>query len=442
MKIGIKHLVVTGVVVGGMTLTPLVMAYASSPPSTVSSPGILYVSHAGSPSNTDANCSDATYTSVQSAISAAPAGATVYLCDTTPFTESVVITQSVKLTGVPGATIQSSGSPNTTFFSSQGLQTPNSVVTVLGGANVVIRGLTIEGPFNNAGCSVQDFGILQLGAGLTQILNDSVENIGAADQQGLGGCQYGVGIEIGSEYWPTDTGSYPGTLVNFTGDANVLGTTVSGYQKNGVTADGPGTTIQIDHLTANGGGPTNVIGRNGLQISDGATGKVYNSYLFGNEYTGTGFNGSAAGILVYGGCGSPTSNGVVIRHNVLVDNDMGVYDGNFNASCSAGASSPTNNQVVNNMVVKSNGETNNAPTADAAGNNYTSYQVGIADTGDGDQIHGNMIYGTPTGTTDAAYGPVTTPNGPFLDPLDLVTFPPTNVSALNNVFDGQPLPNS
>ena len=441
MKSSLRRALATGLVGGVLVMVPAATVSADS--QVASSQQTVYVSHTASANNNDSSCANAAFLTVQSAVDAVNPGGTVYLCDATPFEESVVVNQSVNITGVPGATIQSSGAPTTTFFSSQGLQTPNSVVTVLGNANVDISGITIEGPFTNTGgCEVQDYGILQLGTGYVQIANDVVQNIGASDQVNLGGCQYGVAIEIGSEYWPTSAGAYPGSVVNFPGNALVQDTTVSGYQKNGITADGPGTQIQVNGLVANGGGQTSVIGRNGVQISDGATGIVQNSEIYANEYTGTGFNGSAAGVLVFGGCGSPLSVNVKIIHNRITNNDIGVYDGNFSADCSTGATSPTNNQVINNYISKSDGETNSAPTSDVNGNAYSAYQVGIADTGYNDLIQSNTIVGTlTTNGSDSAYGPATTADAPFLDAMDFITYPPTNVSARNNTFDGQRLPN-
>ena len=406
---------------GTLTITPP----GPPPPPPPPGPHTVYVAQGASPNASDTSCGAASYSSVQAALNAVTPGGTVYLCDTTPFVESVVITQSVTLTGVSGATIQSPGAPSTTFFSSQGLETPNSVVTVLGNANVTINGLTLEGPFNNAGCGGDDFGILQLGTGQLQISNDVVENIGAADQAGLGGCQYGVAIQIGREYWPEATGSGYATP-DFPGNAQIIDTTVSGYQKNGVTADGPGTYVQINGLTANGGGPTDLIARNGIQISRGATGQVQNSYIFGNEYTG---NGDAAdsGILVYGGCGDPLSTNVHITNNVLVNNDASVVLDDLSPSCTTSATSPTNNRVANNLIVKSDGDTNQV------------YQAGIAVVGDGDQIQNNTILGTVVGSTDTAFGPATSPV--FLQPIDLST-PPIDAQLHNNTFDGTQLPNS
>ena len=396
----------------------------------------VFVSHSAVAGASDKSCSSAAYSSVQEAINAAPAGGFVYLCGTTPFSESVAIQSRIELGGDPGAALQaptSDATPATTFFSSQGLQTPNSVVTVLGNANVQIEGLTIEGPFQNAGCGGDDFGVLQVG-GRLQMNGDRVLNVGAADQTDLGGCQYGVGIQVGREYWPNLGGTY--NVVDFVGNAEIQDTTVAGYQKNGITADGPGSKVDLRTNTIDGGGPTATIARNGIQISRGATGHVQNDTIDNNEYTGPGSSASATGVLVYGGCGDPLSTNVHIQNNTVVNNDAGIDLSNSNSACTASATSPTDVQVSNNLVMKTNGETNASPFQDQNGNSYTGYQVGIADAGDSDQVHDNQVIGTIAGSgNDTAFGPQTAPGGVFLAPIDIQTYPPVNSQIHNNTFD-------
>ncbi|HVB05735.1 MAG TPA: hypothetical protein VNF07_05760 [Acidimicrobiales bacterium] len=369
----------------------------------------------------------------------------MYLCGTTPFVESVAIEdKALELTGDAGASIvaPASAAAPTTFFSDQGLQTPNAVVTVIGDDNVEISGLTISGPFQNTGCGGDDYGVLQVASGDPGHLsldNDVVQNIGAASQASLGGCQYGVGIEIGRRYWPNLSGASGGfNIVNFAGDANVRGTSVSGYQKNGITADGPGSNVEVDGSTVNGGGQTALIARNGIQISRGAGGEVHGSTVAANEYTGPGGFASATGLLVYGGCGDPLSVGVKVHDDTFSNNDSGVVIGDYSAdpNCVASATTPTDNEIHGNSIDKTDGETNHSPFTDAAGNAYTGYQVGIADTGNSDTIHDNTITGTIVGGADTAYGPQTAPGGNFLAPIDLQTYPAVNAKVHDNRFDG------
>ena len=396
---------------------------------------VLYVSHTATPSNSGHSCATAAYTSVQAAVTAAPGGATVYLCGTTPFVGSVVIqTKPLRLTGDPGAAIAAgdgsaaTGIPATTFFSSRGLVTPHSVVTVLGAQEVSIAGITVEGPFFS-GCAGDQFGVLQLGSGLLRLTGDQVQQIRGL-HTATWGCQSGVAVQIGREYWPQAAGTFG--VEDFTGNADIVHTTVTTYQKNGITADGPGTRVAIVGSTVSGNGPTIHTAQNGIQISRGATGQVHNDTISGNECQVVIPTGVATGILVFGGAGTPLSTDVQVHNDTLVNNDVGIDVAEYNATGTAGATSSTDNQVHNNTVTKSDGDTNRA---DFSG--YTSYQAGIADSGNGDQVHNNTITGTVVTGADAAYGPETKSGGPFLVPMTVATG--TGLMVHSNTFDGAAL---
>jgi len=439
----------------GFTLATVAIAIAAAVAAgglsiTAFAGGTLYVSHSGIAGASDTNCNTAAYSSVQTAINAATNGSQVYLCGTVPYLESVVIqNKQVNLTGDPGAALKApaNAAAPTTFFSSQNLQTPNSIVTVIGNVNVQINGLIIEGPFENTSCAGDDFGVLQIKGGQLQMNNDKVLNIEAADQEGLGGCQYGVGVQIGRYYWPVVTGtgndgfSDGYNIVNFTGNAQIQNTAVSGYQKNGITADGQVSQIQVQATTVDGGGLNAMIGRNGIQIGRGATGQVHNDSVNNNEYTGPGSFASATAVLVFGGCqqtsgGGPLSVGVQVHDNTLKNNDSGVVFSNFDPTCATAPSQQTNGQTHDNTVSKGDGETNHSPYTDENGNNYTGYQVGVADTGNNDQVHDNHMTGTVIDGIDTAYGPQTTPGGNFLAPVDIQTYPPINTQVHDNTLDG------
>lgn len=425
-----------------VALAAAMAALAGAPAAAAADPGQphgdLYVSHTAMAGSADTSCATAAYSSVQDAVDAAQPGGTVYVCGTIPYQESVLVQKDLTLTGDRGATIQApmtDAMPNTTFFLDQGLQTPNSILTVLGDVNVRVEGLTLEGPFYNSGCAPDDFGVLQIGGGRLQLISDQVLDVQAADQSGLGGCQTGVAIQIGRRYWPNSSGGF--NVVDFVGDAQIAGTTVAGYQKNGITVDGPGSEAAISGSTLDGGGQTTEIARNGIQISRGASAEINGNSVNDNEYSGTAANAAATGILVYGGCGDPLSVGVQIHNNSLHNNDAAIELAEYDPTCSTAPSSRTGNEVHQNTISKTDGETDHSPFTDQFGSSYTGYQVGIADTGNGDQIHNNEITGTVVGGTDTAYGPQTTPGGPFLAPIDIQTYPPIGSHVHNNTYDGQ-----
>jgi len=388
----------------------------------------LYVNHIAGVNDT--SCSDAGYTSVQAAVNAAQNGDTVYICDTTPYTEQVIITKAITLTGVSGATIQAPPVFTTNpsrlppQFTTDNLFIPQAIVIVWGtGSNANIVGLHITGPITSTGgCAADEYGVLVIANGKATLNNDHVTDIHDANPA-LYGCQFGVGIQVGREYWPlADFSNF--VVEDFVGRATITKTTVTGYQKNGITVDGPGSKANITKSTVEGAGRYNDFGnniaQNGIQISRGAVGMVESNYVSDNAYTGS-RPASSAGILVFGGCGDPLSIGVEVEGNVLSNNDVGIYLNNYSAdpNCTAPAPVKTNDKALNNSI-SNNAVTNMGPYTAANGSTYTGYQAGIDDVGNNDLISHNTIAGI--GYTPAR----TTPGGPFVIPIDTISFPTTH----------------
>ena len=262
--------------------------------------------YVGATAGKDTSCASPGYTSVQAAVNAAKPGDTVYLCGTTPFPGPVDVTKSITLTGSAGATISApatwptSPEPLPPQFASDGLFAPQALVLAWGqGVHVTIKGLTIAGPLpGNGGCAEQEFGILVIGGANAQITGDAVTNIRDTNSS-LFGCQFGVGIMIGREYWPVANFSSD-DVEDFAGTATISHTTVSGYQKGGIVIDGPKAAAVVSDSTVAGVGPTPGIAQNGIQVSRGASGQVLDNTVRGNQYTGGGA-ASLAGVLLYGG---------------------------------------------------------------------------------------------------------------------------------------------
>jgi hypothetical protein len=89
------------------------------------------------------------------------------------------------------------------------------------------------------------------------------------------------------------------------------------------------------------------------------------------------------------------------------------------------------------VIKKLDGQTSVVQWTDQFNNSYSGLQVGVVDTGNGDQIHNNKISGTigPNGN-DIAYGPQTSPGGAFLYPIDTESYPPLGAQVHNNIYDG------
>ena len=111
--------------------------------------------------------------------------------------------------------------------------------------------------------------------------------LGAGDSP-INGCQGGVGVQVGSHH-----GSQAGT-------ASLQNDTINGYQKNGITVDGSGSSATINNTTVVGAGPTNVIAQNGIQVSRGAVAKITNSTI-SNDDIGIDFEESGTSQLSVSG---------------------------------------------------------------------------------------------------------------------------------------------
>lgn len=389
----------------------------------------LYVGHTAPPSisqNASAHtgCASPSFNSVQAAVDAAQPGDTVYLCSTIPYMEQVIITKSITLTGDKGATIQApnpfpSTSPSRLppQFTSDNLFVPQTVVFIWGsGVNTKVIGLNIAGVLpGNGGCAEQEFGVLVIDGATATLKGDQVKDIRDINS-GLLGCQFGVAIQIGRRYWPT--ADFSNFLVeNFVGHATITNTKVFGYEKNGITIDGPGSKANVSGSTVNGFGQTTVTAQNGIQFSRGASGEAMNNTVTDNAYTGTG-GASSGGILIYGALcgGDPLVVGVEIEHNTLQNNDVGAFVSNLGVDSNNNCvlpSTPTNIQVSNNHI--SNNAVSNISGPNLL-NNPGGYQAGISDEGYGDRLTGNKICGI-------GYTPVANPP-PFLSMIDIIATNP------------------
>ncbi len=396
----------------GALIGALIVGFAAH--GAFAAPKTLYVGGCGAP----------TYSTVQAAVNAAGDGSTVYVCSGTYSEQVIIANKVVTLTGDPGATIQApSVFPSTPSlpaqFASDNLFVPQAIVVVWGSSsNVTITGLTVHGVLpGNGGCAEQEFGVLVIGDATATISNDRVLDVRDSNPA-LYGCQFGVGIQVGRRYWPTaDFSAFQ--VENFVGHATITGTTVNGYQKNGITIDGPGSTADVTDTTVTGGGRGapfgSIIAQNGIQMSRGAGGQIRNNTVSTNSYTGTSF-ASSGGILLFGGCGDPLVTGVQVMKNTLINNDVGVYLNNLNDGCSGVTTTPTNDKADSNTIT--NDAETNVGDGSCCGFPYVGYQAGVDDIGVNDKIINNTISG-------AGYAPQTTVAGPFVLPIDTISFPTT-----------------
>ena len=281
------------------------------------------------------------YPTIQSAITAASPGDTVKVAAGT-YTEQLTISKSLTLTGV-GAKTTFIKAPATLALDT--FSPPNvDIIAIDGPATVTMSGFTVEGP-GPSGCDSINYGIFVFGGAVANINNNTISNI--ADNP-FGGCQNGVAIRAGSNYYVT------------TGTAAINNNLIIGYQKGGIVIDGPGSSATITGNTVTGAGQTTAIAQNGIQISRGATATVSGNTVSGDSYTGlyacpsesyfasvipvTGGCYQSAGILLYDAGATTVSN------NKVTTSDMGIWAGYDN-----GYGSPTVENITGNTLSKNYG---------------------------------------------------------------------------------------
>lgn len=267
---------------------------------------------------------------IQAAVEAAAAGDTVSIAAGT-YTEQVAIDKDLTLTGAGAGetTIQSPASLETSFTVSS--TDRNAVVAVTDGANVTIRGLTVDG----AGQGNSNHFFIGIGIHNASARVDSVTVAGVSNSP-LSGVQSGVAI-----YAYNDDSSQRAVSIE--------NSTLTGYQKNGIVLSGAGLTADVHNNTITGAGQSNLIAQNGIQVSYGASGTVSGNTVSGNFCTVANSddnctadaNGAdphadgAAGILLY------AAGNVTAADNTLSDNQYGI------ASVGTGSLAVTGNTVHN-----------------------------------------------------------------------------------------------
>jgi hypothetical protein len=119
-------------------------------------------------------------------------------------------------------------------------------------------------------------------------------------------------------------------------DATLKKVTSIGYEKNGPTVSGTGSTLSMKSSTVTGEGPTPYIAQNGVQVAFGAKGIIKSSEITGNECDVASCSAAgekATGVLFY-----EAAAGSSIASSHVNDNDMGIYYSEGGASASVAMS--------------------------------------------------------------------------------------------------------
>jgi hypothetical protein len=316
------------------------------------------------------------FTTIQAAVTSAPAGSTVEVCPGT-YPEQIMITKKLTLIGEQSGTNDAAvvAAPvggvvqNATDIFGNPVAAQIFVENAVG---VTISHLTVDGSANGlSGCSIDLQGIYYQNSTGT-ITYNVVRNqiLDPADQ----GCQVGLAINVES------------TLG--TPEVTISNNAVRNYQKNGITAAGlgalnPGPSVTVTGNTVIGVGATPAIAQNGIQIGYGATATITTNDVADDIYTGPTYGSS--GILVY------ASTGVTVTGNTVESTQLAIVT----------AADPTYG-FADSATIKSNkiGGTRNYDAIDLCSN------YNIAES--------NVIYGSAQSgihADDECPGPGSTPSG-------------------------------
>jgi len=303
------HLVrtITFVVASVALAATAAIAWAAPPPKNL---------RVANPTDISGCAENATYHTIQSAVNAAVSGDHIMICPGT-YPEHVVVPA-----GKDNLNIQGMNTSNTfvQFPPTPPTSGPDAIFLINGAKNTEIHHLTVRGPWSDdetGGCAQPThYGIYVEGGGSAHIHNDVITKIQDLNQAGLGGCQDGLAVRIGS--------FFAGQIGSGQIDNNVI----SDYQKNGVTIDGTGTTAEVNNNTIIGDSvdPNGVnphIARNGVQFGRDAAGDVNNNTIVDNAYVGA-FEDDPAGNEAAGILAFEVTGGVQINNNTLTANDYGL----------------------------------------------------------------------------------------------------------------------
>lgn len=246
------------------------------------------------------------YTTIQSAVSAAPSGGTVLVCPGT-YTEQVTITQPLNLKGVEAGNMDAAviTSPaggvviNATNFT-HGLPAAAQVL-VENTTGVNISNLTVDGSGNQLPACSPVLTAYLIGI-YFQNASGTVNSV-ATRNQIVSGC-YGVAI-------------YDETDDSVTAKLDIFNASVHSYGTGGIVTNQPGTTARIVGNSLVGPGPTAPLFQYGIQVGFGATSRVEGNTVVDNVAPlGTGYLDMGIFILF--------SSGAIVANNTVGNSNYGI----------------------------------------------------------------------------------------------------------------------
>jgi len=348
--------------------------------------------------NDHGQCADATFTSIQLAVTAASPGDTIRVCPGT-YAEQVVINKNLKVEGFAvGNENLALIRPTPVLANSTSLTSGGPIAAIIlvdGASNVSLTNLTVDGAANGISpCEPNLIGVYYRNASGKM---DSVAVRNMRLGAGLEGCQSGLGI------FAQSGGGGSAKL-------EVVNSSVHDYQKNGITGNGAGTELTARGNAVTGIGPTDDIAQNGIQIGFGAKGTVENNSVINHVYslcTDVENCGDVATNILAFETGEvkikknnlgksqvnvyiETTSSAEVSENVIFDTD--VFDGVFLAG--------NNSKIQNNTIFNSDeaGIWVDGNNNTVKGNTINEAPIGVHHFGTGNGVTGNKFFNTGLNT--------------------------------------------
>ena len=322
--------------------------------------GALYVSPSGKTYASDRNCNSAAFTSVQAAVNAASSGGTVVVCTGT-YTEDVVISSPLTLTGQHGAVIH--GAPTNTVTCQQlgpgGLgSAPCLAAITIKSSHVTVQGLKVTGAIGE--------GILATGS----IPAGSISKITITGNTVVGNDTGGIPPTTSSPYPQcVEQGQVPGDCgegIHLMGVASsvVSHNFVSGNSGGVLLSDefGPTHGNLISHntitdnlydcgVTAPGHNPHALDSSGNPQPSVAG---VYNNTIAHNTITGNGTKGEGAGVLFANAAAGTASYDNLVEFNNISGNELSGVTMHAHTVAPGSFEDLSGNRIVHNRIGTNN----------------------------------------------------------------------------------------
>lgn len=321
--------------------------------------GVLFVSPSGSAGSDDRSCNTAGYSTIQSAVSAAPSGGVVVVCPGT-YTEDVVISQPLTLTGLPGATIQ--GAPaNTVMCDQLGPAGPGSApclaAVTIKSSSVKVSGFTVTGAIGE--------GILATGS----LAGGSISDVSISGNRVVGNDTGGAQAPHSPYPQCNPAGPVPGDCgegIHLMGvyDSVVTGNYDSGNSGGVLLTDEFGPTH--DNLIAENVIKNNlsdcgvtVPGHNPFALKANGDRQPsvagdYNNVIADNVITGNGVKGEGAGVIFANASAGSASYDNLVIHNYIAGNGLGGVTLHAHPIASGTFEDLNGNNVIDNTIGQNN----------------------------------------------------------------------------------------